>query len=70
MEQRTSVARFLEKQGFKKLALAVSSDMNHRFELALGLGDLELAKTIAETTESDEKWRALGQVCAQRLMKT
>ena len=30
-EQRTRVAHFLEKQGFKKQALAVSSDPEHRF---------------------------------------
>ena len=29
-EQRTRVAHFLEKQGFKKQALAVSSDPEHR----------------------------------------
>lgn len=37
-EHRTRVAHFLEKQGFKKQALAVSSDPEHRFELALQLG--------------------------------
>ena len=30
-EQRTRVAHFLEKQGFKQQALAVSSDPEHRF---------------------------------------
>lgn len=39
-EHRTRVAHFLEKQGFKKQALAVSSDPEHRFELALQLGTL------------------------------
>ena len=29
-EQRTRVAHFLEKQGFKKQALAVSQDPDHR----------------------------------------
>merc|ERR1711881_577047 len=32
---------FLEKQGFKKQALAVSSDPEHRFDLAIQLGDLD-----------------------------
>ena len=30
-EQRTRVAHFLEKQGFKQQALAVSSDPEHRY---------------------------------------
>ena len=34
-EQRTRVAHFLEKQGFKAQALHVSSDPEHRFELAI-----------------------------------
>ena len=41
-EQRTRVAHFLEKQGFKQQALAVSSDPEHRFELAIQLSDLKV----------------------------
>jgi coatomer subunit beta' len=40
MNQRTRVAHFLEKQGFKEQALVVSVDNEHRFELAIGLGRL------------------------------
>ena len=32
---RTRVAHFLEKQGFKKQALAVTPDPEHQFDLAL-----------------------------------
>uniref|UniRef100_A0A0N5AKD2 Coatomer subunit beta' n=1 Tax=Syphacia muris TaxID=451379 RepID=A0A0N5AKD2_9BILA len=60
-DQRTRVAHFLEKQGFKKQALAVSTDPEHRFELALGLGELQLAHDLAMTADSEEKWRALSQ---------
>ena len=42
-EQRTRVAHFLEKQGFKQQALAVSSDPEHRFELAVQLGDMKVS---------------------------
>ena len=42
-EQRTRVAYFLEKQGFKQQALAVSSDPEHRFELAIQLSDMKVS---------------------------
>lgn len=65
-DQRTRVAHFLEKQGFKKQALAVSQDLDHRFDLALSLGDLKLASQLAEQSDSEEKWRALAKVAAQK----
>ena len=37
-DQRSRVAHFLEKQGFKEQALVVSTDADHRFDLALNLG--------------------------------
>ena len=36
-DQRTRVARFLEKQGFKSQAMQVTSDPEHKFELAIAL---------------------------------
>ena len=50
-EQRTRVAHFLEKQGFKSQALAVSCDPEHRFELALQLGELKTAYDLALESE-------------------
>ncbi|MEQ2257467.1 Coatomer subunit beta', partial [Ilyodon furcidens] len=47
MEQRTRVAHFLEKQGFRQQALAVSTDPEHKFELALQLGELRTAHELA-----------------------
>ncbi|MBN3293053.1 COPB2 protein, partial [Polypterus senegalus] len=46
-EQRTRVAYFLEKQGFKQQAMAVSSDPEHQFDLALQLGELKIAHQLA-----------------------
>ena len=46
-DQRNRVAHFLEKQGFKPQALAVTCDPEHKFELALQLGDLKTAYSIA-----------------------
>lgn len=59
-EHRTRVAHFLEKQNFKKQALAVSTDPDHRFDLALALGELQLAYEIAQQSDSEEKWKQLG----------
>ncbi|PAV92208.1 hypothetical protein WR25_08988 [Diploscapter pachys] len=60
-EQRTRVAHFLEKQGFKRQALAVSQDPDHKFDLALSLGDLKIAYELAQQSDSEEKWRLLSQ---------
>lgn len=61
-EHRTRVAHFLEKQGFKQQALAVSTDPEHRFELALSLGDLNVAKTLALEANNPQKWSQLGDL--------
>jgi len=61
-DQWTRVARFLEKQGFRKQALAVSQDPEHRFELAVALGELTTAKELAQQSDSEEKWRQLAQI--------
>lgn len=63
-EHRTRVAHFLEKQGFKQQALAVSTDAEHRFELALSLGDLQTAKTLALDANNPQKWSQLGELAA------
>ena len=38
-------------QGFKSQALAVTCDSEHKFELAVQLGDLKTAYTIAKELE-------------------
>lgn len=63
-EHRTRVAHFLEKQGFKQQALAVSSDPEHRFDLALALGDLNTAKTLAAEANNPQKWSQLAELAA------
>lgn len=40
-----------ESKGFKKQALAVTNDPEHKFDLALQLGDLRVAYQIAKETE-------------------
>ncbi|KAJ8357468.1 hypothetical protein SKAU_G00202620 [Synaphobranchus kaupii] len=65
-EQRTRVAHFLEKQGFKQQALAVSSDPEHRFELALQLGELKIAYQLAVEAESEQKWKQLAELAISK----
>jgi coatomer subunit beta' len=64
----TKVARFLESQGFKEEALAVSTDPDHKFDLALELGHIDMAhQLLLETPEEDKdstethgKWKQLS----------
>lgn len=64
----TKVARFLESQGFKEEALAVTQDPDHKFDLGLELGQIDLAHQILlETPEEDKdstdtqaKWKKLS----------
>ncbi|CAH1104485.1 unnamed protein product [Psylliodes chrysocephalus] len=63
-EHRTRVAHFLEKQGFKQQALAVSSDPEHRFELAVALEDLNTARALAQEANNPQKWSQLAELAA------
>jgi len=65
-EQRTRVAHFLEKQGFKKQALAVSIDPEHKFDLAIQLGDLETGYSLAQESASEQKWRQLAELATKQ----
>ncbi|KAF8871943.1 coatomer protein [Gymnopilus junonius] len=62
-DQLNKVARFLEGRDLKELALTITSDPDHKFDLALSLDDLDTALTIARTVpenEAEVKWKALG----------
>ncbi|XP_054716968.1 LOW QUALITY PROTEIN: coatomer subunit beta'-like [Uloborus diversus] len=61
-EQRTRVAHFLEKQGFKSQALVVSTDPDHKFELSLQLGNLKVAYGLAKEAMSEQKWKQLAEL--------
>lgn len=67
----SSVARFLETQGYKDVALQVSRDPDHKFELALELKQIDTAREILEgasssaqddSTETQTKWKRLGDL--------
>lgn len=65
-EHRTRVAHFLEKQGFKQQALQVSTDSEHRFDLALQIGDLNTALDLARESENPQKWSQLAEVATSQ----
>lgn len=56
------LARFVDAQGHKTLALSLSTDPEHKFELSLELGDLKSAYEIVKKYESDQKWKQLGGI--------
>lgn len=58
--EMNKIARFLEGQGYKELALEVATDSEHRFELALGLNNLEVALEMARAADQEHKWKTLG----------
>ncbi|XP_047310401.1 coatomer subunit beta'-1 isoform X2 [Impatiens glandulifera] len=61
-EQLNSVARFLESRGMVEDALEVATDPDYRFELAIQLGKLDTAKEIAAVSQSESKWKQLGEL--------
>lgn len=65
-EHRTRVAHFLEKQGFKQQALQVSTDTEHKFDLALQIGDLDTAIVLAREADNPQKWTQLAEVATSK----
>lgn len=61
-EHYNTLAKFLEAKDFPELALEVATDADFRFELAVGLGRLELATQLAAEADSEAKWRQLGEM--------
>jgi len=61
-EEHNRIARFLEAQGFLSEALAVATDPEHQFELALQLGKLQTACEISMRQPSEARWKQLGDL--------
>ncbi|KAF3022096.1 hypothetical protein E8E14_013700 [Neopestalotiopsis sp. 37M] len=59
-DQLNKIARFLEGQGHKELALEVATDPEHKFDLALSLHQLEIALELAREADVEHKWKAVG----------
>ena len=61
-DQMNSVAKFLESRGMPERALSVATEPDYRFELAVQLGRLDDALTIAGEAASESKWKQLGEL--------
>ncbi|XP_020244249.1 coatomer subunit beta'-1-like isoform X2 [Asparagus officinalis] len=61
-EHHNSVARFLESRGMPDDALKVATDPNYKFDLAVQLERLDIAKEIAVEVQSESKWKQLGKL--------
>ena len=63
-EQLNKVARFLEARDLKELAMQITMDPNHKFDLALALNNLDAALGVitqsVPETEAELKWKAPG----------
>ena len=59
-DQMNKIARFLEGQGYRDLALEVATDSEHRFELSLSLNRLDIALDIAREADVEHKWKTVG----------
>jgi len=62
-DQRSRVARFLEAQDLQELALSVTTDADHKFDLAIALDDLDVALDLARSAPqvgSEPKWKTVG----------
>lgn len=59
-DQMNKIARFLEGQGYKELALEVATDLEHQFDLALSLNNLERAVELARKANLEHKWKTVG----------
>ncbi|KAH3759001.1 coatomer subunit beta' [Pelomyxa schiedti] len=61
-DQYTRIAQFLEARGFLPQALAVSTEPDHKFDLAVQLGELEVAHAMAQELKQDHRWKQLGEL--------
>lgn len=59
-DQLNKIARFLEGQGHKELALEVATDPEHKFDLALALNHLDIALELAKVADVNQKWKTVG----------
>ena len=61
-DHHNSMAEFLEAKGFVEEALAIATDDNYKFDLAVQLGKLDYAMSIAEVLNTAHRWKQLGEL--------
>eukprot|EP01012_Entosiphon_sulcatum_P011223 TRINITY_DN1674_c0_g1_i1.p1 TRINITY_DN1674_c0_g1~~TRINITY_DN1674_c0_g1_i1.p1 ORF type:complete len:960 (-),score=214.18 TRINITY_DN1674_c0_g1_i1:111-2699(-) len=64
-QHRPKIARFLDAQGHKEIAMNVTTDDEHKFELAVALKRLDIVHTIAKRAGSVQKWKQMGDLAMQ-----
>ena len=68
-KHKSTIATFLDSQGFKDAALQVASEDEHRFTLAVSLHRIDVAKAVLDGQEVDPalklKWKILGDLALQ-----
>lgn len=64
--QYGKLAKFLEANGQVEMAFNLTPDLDHKFDLALGLNRVESAYEIAVSSGSQEKWRKVGDIALAR----
>ncbi|KAJ3004069.1 UNVERIFIED_CONTAM: Coatomer subunit beta', partial [Siphonaria sp. JEL0065] len=67
-DQRGRIARFLESQDLKEEALNVSTDPEHRFDLAVQLGKIQIAHEIAKEIDQEHNWKLVGDLALNNWM--
>ncbi|KAI8836673.1 coatomer WD associated region-domain-containing protein [Chytriomyces cf. hyalinus JEL632] len=67
-DQRNRIARFLETQNLKEEALSVSIDPEHRFDLAVQLGRIQIAHDIAKEIDQEHNWKLVGDLALANWM--
>ena len=73
-QEYPAVARFLESQGYKEEALQVSTDPDQKFDLAVELERLDIARETLEalpdderdTTDANLRWKKLGDLALKK----
>jgi coatomer subunit beta' len=60
------VAVFLDNQGHYELAISVTADVDHKFDLALRSGMIDSALDLAEKINSPAKWRAVAELALKK----
>lgn len=60
--EHNDIAKFLDAKGMPELALDVATDADYQFELAVQLGRLDQAMSLAASSDSEAKWRQLGEL--------
>ena len=65
-DQYNKLAHFLESHELYELAMDVSRDDEHRFELAMRTENYALAHSIAVCVESPHKWKILGDAALNK----